>query len=204
MMELDDLKYIWKNNEPGFQPKGESEIALMLKGKSKSLVDKLMRSVWLELTLTLASGIALLVYALTLPSGALKWTSSAILFILVVYTVYYIKKLMLLKRFDPANENLRATLETLVTSLTSYLIFYKRSYTILYPVYFVLGLLFSFLDRGTNDFLEALSRPRTIVVLLSVATIFYVGTIWFVQWMLRKLYGNHLDKLKALVNDLHG
>lgn len=202
-MELDDLKYIWKSKEPGFQPKDESEIAQMLKGNSKSIVDKLMRSVWLELIFTFIAGLGLLVYALTLPAGALKWTASAILLILVAYTVYYIKKLMLLKRFNPAHENLRATLETLVTSLSSYLNFYKRSYTILYPIYFFLGLLFSLLERGATEFLEALSKPRTISILLLVAGVFYFTSAWLVRWLLRKLYGNHLDKLKALLNDLH-
>jgi hypothetical protein len=36
-----------------------------------------------------------------------------------------------------------------------------------------------------------------------VAGIFYVASTWAVRWLLRKLYGDHLDKLKALVNDLH-
>ncbi len=202
-MELDDLKYIWKSKEPGFQPKDESEIAQMLKGRSKSIVEKLMRSVWLELGLTFVAGLGLLIYALLMPSGALKWTASAILIVLVAYTVYYIKKLMLLRRFNPAADNLRDTLETLVASLSSYLNFYKRSYTLLYPVYFLLGLLFSLLERGATDFVEALSRPRTIIILSLVAGVFYFTSTWAVRWLLRKLYGDHLDKLKALVNDLH-
>ncbi len=202
-MELDDLKYIWKSKEPGFQPKDESEIAQMLKGRSKSIVEKLMRSVWLELGLTFVAGLGLLIYALLMPSGALKWTASAILIVLVAYTVYYIKKLMLLRRFNPAADNLRDTLETLVASLSSYLNFYKRSYTLLYPVYFLLGLLFSLLERGATDFIEALSRPRTIIILSLVAGVFYFTSTWAVRWLLRKLYGDHLDKLKALVNDLH-
>jgi hypothetical protein len=202
-MELDDLKYIWKSREPGFQPKDEYEIAQMLKGRSKSIVEKLMRSVWLELAFTFVAGLGLLIYALLMPSGALKWTASAILIVLVAYTIYYIKKLILLKRFNPAADNLRDTLEALVASLSSYLNFYKRSYTILYPVYFLLGLLFSLLERGANEFVEALSRPRTIIILSLVAGIFYITSTWAVRWLLRKLYGNHLDKLKALVNDLH-
>jgi len=74
-MELDELKSIWKNNTPGFQSKDESEIALMLKKQSTSIIEKLKRSVWFELIFTILAGIAMLVYALTLPSGALKWTS---------------------------------------------------------------------------------------------------------------------------------
>jgi hypothetical protein len=203
-MELDDLKSIWKKNEPGFQLKDEAQIAAMLKGNSKSIVNKLKRSVWFELIFTVAAGIALLIYALTLPTGALKWTSISILIILVAYSFYYIKKLILLNRFNPANENLRATLERLIANLSSYLRFYKRSYTILYPVYFVLGLLFSGIERGAADFFESLIKPKTIGFLILMAGTFYFCSTWLVNWLLKKLYRNHLEKLKNLLNDLRG
>lgn len=201
-MELDDLKNIWKNSDPGFAAKGKAEITAMLKGNSKSIVYKLKRSVWIELGITLVGGVAMLIYAVLLPSGALKWTTVALLVMLVAYTVYYIKKLLLLRRFDPANDNLRENLERLVTSLSSYLKFYKRSYTILYPLYFGLGLLFGGLERGFPHFVETFSKPKSLAAIAVVALLFYVTSSRVVDWFLRKLYGNHLDKLKTLLHDL--
>jgi uncharacterized membrane protein len=201
-MELEDLKYLWKKSEPGFRPKGEAEIASMLKGNSNSIVIKLKRSVWFELIFTVVAGIGLLIYALMLPPGALKWTSVSVLVILVLYSGYYIKKLMLLNQFDPAQDNIRANLEHLITNLSNYLKFYKRSYTILYPVYFVLGLIFGAIERGTTHFLDSLTKPKTIIILLVVAIIFFFASTSLVNWLLKKLYGNHLEKLKALLRDL--
>jgi glucan phosphoethanolaminetransferase (alkaline phosphatase superfamily) len=201
-MELDDLKSIWKKNETGFQPKDEAEIAAMLKGNSQSIVDKLKRSVWFELILTIVAGVALLVYALTLPPGTLKWTSVSILVILVAYSVYYIKKLMLLNRFHPGDENLRAGIEHLVSNLTSYLKFYKRSYTILYPVYFVLGLVYAAIDQGEKEFFESFTKPSSIGILVLIASGFYFCSTWLVDWFLKKLYGNHLEKLKGILHEL--
>src|SRR5688572_19822912 len=129
-MELEDLKSIWKNGEP-FRQKDEAEIASMLRGNSQSIVSKLKKSVWFELFITMAAGIALLVYALTLPSGALKWTSTSILVLLVAYSFYYVKKIMLLNRFDSSNENLHSSIKNLYDNLSGYLKFYKRSYAIL-------------------------------------------------------------------------
>src|SRR5215216_6170585 len=103
-MELDELKDIWKKNEVDFRPKAESELASMLNGKSKSIIAKLERSVWLELTFTLVAGVLLLIYALAETSGALKWISVSILFAFVVYTFYYIKKLMLLSSFKGSGD----------------------------------------------------------------------------------------------------
>lgn len=201
-MELEELKSIWKSSDPGFSPKNEAEIAQMLKGNSQSIVDKLKRSVWFELIFTLVAGISLLVYALTLPSGALKWTSVSILILFVGYSFYYIKKLTLLVNYNPADENIRASLERLTDNLSSYLRFYKRSYTMLYPIYFVLGLLFVAMERGMDKFLDNLSQPRTIIYLLVIALVFFFCSTWLTNWYLKKLYGNHLEKLKGLLHDI--
>ncbi|HEY9046435.1 MAG TPA: hypothetical protein VIN08_11090 [Ohtaekwangia sp.] len=202
-MELEELQSIWKHNDPGFQLKDENEIALMLKGNSQSIVDKLKRSVWFELIFTFVAGLALLIYALTLPSGALKWTSVSILLLFVAYSFYYIKKLTLLRQYNPAGENIRVSLERLTNDLTSYLRFYKRSYTVLYPIYFVLGLMFGALERGPDKFINNLSQPRTIIYLLVVALVFFFCSTWVTNWYLKKLYGNHLEKLRTLLNDIH-
>jgi len=201
-MELEELKNIWKNKGPGFQPKDEAEIALMLKGTSQSIVTKLKRSTWFELIFTVVVGIALLVYAMTLPAGAIKWLFVSLLVMLVAYSFYYVKKLILLNQFSSAHENIRANLEKLVDNLTSYLKFYKRSYTILYPLYFILGLLFAGIERGADDFFQNLIRPKTIISLVTLAIFFYFSSTFMANWYLKKLYGNHLEKLKGLLSDL--
>lgn len=200
-MELEDLKSIWKNSE--FTPKNTAEIAAMLRGNSVSIVSKLKKSVWFELLLTIAAGTGLLIYALTLPSGALKWTSISILLLLVAYSFYYVKKIILLNQFNSSTENIRSNLENLHRNLSSYLKFYKRSYAILYPVYFVLGLLFGAIERGTSEFFEYLSQPRSIVWLLLTAGLFIFCSTWLTSWYLKKLYGTQMDKLQKLLHELH-
>jgi hypothetical protein len=59
MEELDDLKLLWQQAKPGFEPKKEEEIASMIKGRSNSIISKLKRSVWFELTFTILCGVAL-------------------------------------------------------------------------------------------------------------------------------------------------
>jgi hypothetical protein len=201
-MELEELRSIWKSDAPGFKPMGESEIAPMLKGRSMSIVDKLKRSVRFELILTLAASVGLLIYALTLPSGALKWSSLSIILMCIAYTVYYVKKLILLSRFDPGKENIRANLEALIHNLSVYLRYYKRSYTTLYPIYFLLGLLFAAIERGATQFMEHVLKPATMFYLLLMASLVYFLSTRFTDWYLKKLYGNHLNKLQGLLDDL--
>jgi hypothetical protein len=201
-MELDELKDIWKKNDPGFKPKDETEIATMLKGNSKSIVAKLKRSVWFELIFTTLAGMLMLVYAFTMPSGAWKWTSVSLLVLFVGYTFYYVNKLILLGKFNSSDDNIKANLEKLIDNLSSYLRFYKRSYAILYPVYFFVALTFIAIERGLDEFLHALSQPRTIAFLVGLAAIFFFCSTWLVTWLLKKLYGNHLEKLKSLLRDI--
>ena len=202
-MELDDLKTIWKHNSPEFHQKGEAEISLMLKSKSMSIIANLKRSVWLELIIAIVSSLALLLYAIGLKNGALKWTSISILAMTLGASVYFIKKLLLLIRFEQMNENLHDTLAILIANLKSYLKFYKNSYAILFPIYFFLALLFGALERGPRKYIDFLLQPTVIISLLVVAVLFFVTSTWAANWYIKKLYGNHLAKLQGLLDDLN-
>lgn len=201
-MELEEIKNIWKN--AAFAQKNEAELAAMLKGKSRSIVARLKRSVWFELLFTFVAGLILLGYALTLPSGALKWTTVSLLILFVVYSFYYVKKLTLLNRFNTNHDQIKTNLERLIENLSSYLRFYRRSYTILYPVYFCLGLLFGAVERGADQFIENISKPQVIAYLVGLALLFFVCSTWLTNWYLKKLYGNHLEKLKSVLVELQG
>jgi hypothetical protein len=201
-MELEDLKIIWKQRETEFRPKDESEIGLMLRGRSMSIIAKLKRSVWFELITVICLSVVLLIYAISLKAGALKWTAVSMLVSYVAATIYFVKKLSLLNRFQVVNENLRDTVRLLIVNMTGYLRFYKNSYAILYPVYFFLAILFGALERGPKKYMDFLLRPETIIHLLLVAVIFFLITNWFANWYIKKLYGNHLAKLQGLLDDL--
>src|SRR5688572_14715044 len=112
-MEIEDLIAIWKKQSEGFKPKDETELAAMLKGRSRSIVARLKRNVWFELVFTFLGAFALLAYALTLPDGSLKWTFISIPLLFAIYSLYYVKKLRLLSRFESANDNLKANLQHL-------------------------------------------------------------------------------------------
>ncbi len=201
-MELDDLKSIWKGNAP-FEAKQADEISAMLNGRSNSIVTKLKRSVWFELILTLAVGVIMLYLSFTLQSGATKWSIIATLILLLAYLIYYVKKINLLNRFNASQQNIRQNLEKLVNDLNAYLQFYKTSYTILYPVYFLLGIMFAAMERGFDVFWEKLGQPETILKLTFFAFILIVLSLFTSKWYLKKLYGNHLDKLKELLGDIN-
>lgn len=200
-MEIEELKDIWRKQSEAFTPKDETELANMLKGKSTSIIARLKRSVWFELIFTFVAGLALLGYALTLPVGWLKWTSISIVVLFCLYTFYYFKKLTMLNRFD-ANDNLKVSLSRLIANLKSYLRFYKRSYAVLYPVFFFLGLFFTALEQGKEHFINRVTRTDTLIYLVVFAVVFFFASTSLTRWYLKKLYGNHLDNLQAVLREL--
>ena len=83
--------------------------------------------------------------------------------VLSLYDILH-QEIVVLNRVQGINENLHDTISFLITNLTGYLKFYKNSYTVLYPVYFLLGLLFSVMERGTDNFVEFLSKPARLFI----------------------------------------
>lgn len=204
MEELEDLKQIWKSHKQGYEPKKESEIVLMLQGKSNSIIGKLKRNVWVELIFTIACSIALGVYTITLEGGAIMWTIISLLILFAAYLIYYVKKLMLLGKFDASGGNMKSNLENLHKKLSLYISFYRKSYAILYPVYFFLGIFFGAVDTGMDGFLIRMRDPKTVVLLIVLTGVFFVFTFIATNFYLKKLYGNHLAKLKELLDELQG
>lgn len=201
MEELNDLKSIWKK-QAGFNRKDETEIAQMLKGRSKTLITRLKRNVWYELIFTLICMVGLGGYALNLDGGALVWTILALLCLLLIYTGYYVKKLILLNQYDQSAENLKANLTNLLSRLDAYMTFYKRSYTILYPFFFALGIIFGLLESGTDRFMEKFQSPLYTVSFIVLSIVFLIGIYTITDWYMKKLYGNHIEKLKSLLAEL--
>lgn len=202
-MELDELKNIWQHDHASVRY-NEAQLATMLKRNSSSPVEKLKLSVWFELILSLLAGLAFLSYASTLPAGALKWITISILVLFVGYVIYFVKKLTLLNKFIKTNDqvNIKTNLERLILSLSGYLKFYRGSYTVLYPVYFGLGIVFGAMETGSESFLLKVKDPQWVLLILGVATAFFVFSSMFAKWYLQKLYGNHIEKLKAVLRDL--
>lgn len=203
MEELEDLKSIWKQ-QSGYEAKNEAEIIEMLSKRSNTLIHKLKRSVWFELIFTLACMLVLGTYSVTLKGGALMWTILSLLVLLLSFTLYYVKKIILLNQYDAGHENLKDNLNHLLLRLDAYMKFYKRSYSILYPLFFALGLLFGALESGFDRFIEKFEKPMYTLSFIILSVVFMAGVYKITDWYLKKLYGNHIEKLRSLQKELLG
>lgn len=200
-MELDDLKNIWQKSDL-YKPRGEDEITVMLKGRSKSIIARLRRNIWFELVFTLVGGILLLYYVFSIPSPSFRTAFVLVLLSFLLYIIYYVKKINLLNRFEGSPGNVRANLERLVSDLDAFLRFYYRSYTLLYPGYLLLIVILAIADLGLTQFLESLQEWKTVSYLLFLVLLSFALSFWISKWYLGKLYGTHLQKLRGLLQEL--
>jgi len=200
-MELEDLKNIWQNSDL-YKPRREEEISDMLKGRSKSIIARLKRNVWFELVFTITGGIVLLYYVFSIPTSSFRVAFVLVLLSFILYIIYYVKKIRLLKRFEGSQGNVRANLERLINDLEAFLWFYYRSYTILFPSFLMLTLILAIAELGLEQFLDSLQEWRTILYLLFLVTFSVALAFWIGKWYLGKLYGTHLQKLRALLREL--
>lgn len=200
-MELEDLKNIWQKSDL-YKPRREEEITDMLKGRSQSIISRLRRNIWFELVFTIVGGILLLYYVFSIPSPSFRWAFVLVLLSFLLYIIYYVKKIKLLNRFEDSQGNVRTNLERLVNDLETFLRFYYRSYTLLYPGYLMLIVILAIADQGMAQFLDALRDWRTIAYLLFLVALSLALSFWISKWYLGKLYGRHLQKLRGLLREL--
>ena len=118
------------------------------------------------------------------------------------YILYFVKKILLLNEYNAGSDNLKATLENLHKRLNTYLTFYERSYAILYPVYFCLGLIFGLLETGADHFLHRFEDMGYSAWFVVFTVVFFVVIYLLTNWYLRKLYGDHIEKLRELLHEL--
>lgn len=175
----------------------------MLRRRSKSVITKLKWSVWFELSFTILAGILLLYYSFTIPDGALRWSFISFLVLFLGYIIYYVKKIRILHRFEESSTNIKANLERLISDLNAYVKFYQKSYTLMYPLYMVLIILFVIIDRGFDEFLESLKNLKIILYLVLLIGVFFISSLWLTKWYVKKLYGNHIENLKKILSDIH-
>ncbi len=200
MDDLDKLKSIWQSAS-GYTGKDKEEIARMLQGESASIVSRLKRNVWFELLFTLITGVALIYIGLTSDNNRLSLMIALLMIIYLIYLLYYIRKLRLLNRFSITEGNIKNNLQHLTGALQGYLNFYKLSYIILYPLFFVTGLWIAARDVGVDEFLKRFSDAVYLLRFLLLTALLMGGVYALTNWYLKKLYGNHLKRLQRLLKE---
>jgi hypothetical protein len=216
-MELDSLKDIWKNlDEEDLQPGREVPILSMLQKRSQSSIARLKRNLNRELVAVL------IIYSLTIwyiVAYQKLYRELAVLLALVggAFLFYYYHKNKLLKQMQCVACEVRSNLNRQLVTLEKYVRFYFIAGTILTPLaYFAAGAIILFNAHETTASLNELpieaqtsvsqmpivtniANHRFFVLFVSLGVAITVGSYFINRWYVKKMYGQHVQKLKELL-----
>jgi hypothetical protein len=212
-MELDSLKDIWKNlDEEDLQPAREVPILSMLQKRSQSTIARLKRNLNRELIAVL------IIYSLTIwyiVTYHKLYSELAVLLALIggAFLFYYYRKNKLLKQMQCVACEVRSNLKKQLVTLEKYVRFYFIAGTIITPLaYFAAGILILYNEStrslqgipledsvGNMPIAATVSSHRFFILFVSIGAVLTVGSYFLNRWLINKMYGQHIQKLKELL-----
>lgn len=208
MIELDDLRHIWKDkieSNIDKQRVEQGKIRELLKRRSTGIIEILQRNLLMEITLFALCLILIASVAFYLHSREVSLLCSLVIaLIFVPYLIYYIKKYRELKKFFSYNDSIKSSLEALILQLEKYLNIYFWGSLLLTPVsVFLAGFVILYEMKAMGFLLYFdMFNSATLSILMSFALLLTLFSYPVMKWYIRKLYGQHLDRLKQCLKEL--
>jgi hypothetical protein len=212
-MELDSLKDIWKDlDEKDLRSGSDVPITSMLHKRSKSPVAKMKRNLYWEMGALVVCYSLAIWYYITAWQGR-YWEVALLLFLVGLYALfYYLRKNKLLNDMQCVACEVKSNLQRQLVTLEKYVNFYFVSSILLTPTaYFVAGLIVLFkkpvggIDMKVahpNGIGDQLPEYRWMITFITVGVILTIGVYFFSRWAINRLYGQHIKKLKELVQQM--
>lgn len=208
MIELEDLKNIWSSkieNDISQQTIEQEKIRALLKKKSTSIIDKLRKNLLGEIIMFCVCLVLVACVPVYLQTKEIAIICGLIIaFIFIPYLIYYLKKYNELKKFFSYNQNIKSSLQLLISQLEKYLNIYFWGSLLLTPISgFLLGfaILYEMKALGFLIYLDVFSTGN-LSLILSFALLLTLLSYPIMKWYIRKLYGQHLEKLKDCLKEL--
>ena len=195
-MELDELKQqLNKTITPAQQQHSAADISALLKRDSLSVVQKIKRSLWIELAFAIVfilGCVAALIF-----STQWVYRTYFFIFIFVSAAFTFIFSLLLKKTYKlSSSDSIRSNLHSLISVLKEYVKRYLQLGMALLPICFGFAYWLSYHDptRVAKPF-----RWDVFGFLIGFLLIFGTAVYYFSKWYLKKLYGNYISQLEALL-----
>jgi 4-hydroxybenzoate polyprenyltransferase len=219
-MELDSLKDVWKElGEKELRPDSDTQILSMLQKRSQSPIAKMKRNLYWELVAMVVCYSLAIWYYFTAWQGR-YWEVALLLFIVGLYALfYYMRKNKLLKDMQCVACEVKSNLKRQLATLEKYVQFYFVSSVVLTPIaFFVAGLIVFFRspdNAGTpssfgGQVITALPgvpgtqviNYRFFITFILIGVLVTISVYFLSRWAINRLYGQHIKKLKALVQQM--
>ena len=202
-MELDQLKEMWSDVGQGKTSTSELELQAILQKKSKSPIAKMKRNLFIEMIIVLVLYTWSTLYYFMKFNGAILSIAWLMLLTGVLFMIYYFRKRKLLKEMECVSCEVKSHLQLQVKTLEKYIWLYLVGGTLMFPfVMITSGVIIFFYDAKIQTSASNISFWPFFLLLIIVSSVLTIPMYFLNKWYVRKLYGQHTEKLKKIVNEM--
>ena len=201
-MELDQLKEMWSDVGQSKTSTSEQELQAILQKKSKSPIAKMKRNLFIEMVIIVVLYTWSTIYYFMKFHGPILGIAWLMLLTGVLFMIYYFRKLKLLKEMECVSCEVKSHLQLQVKTLEKYIWLYLVGGTLMFPFIMITsGVIIFFFDSKMQT-TPHISFWSFFLVLVLVSAILTIPMYFLNKWYVRKLYGQHAEKLKKIVNEM--
>lgn len=210
-MELDELKDHLKNKlYTDHTGRTEDDIAMLLNKRTDSIIDKLKRSLRIEIMFGILIGIIFGCIGTLSKYESLRIYFSVFTFLLIAFTGLLIYLLRRTTRLGSDSLPVKRNLQSIVNIIEEFMKRYFQFTMALIPVCFIFALLLGYTERTPIQAADSFAKNylaetwQVITFILLYFIILTAGIYYFTRWYLRKLYGRFVNQLKGCIEELSG
>jgi len=205
-MELDDLKLHLKQKLDADQPaKTQDEITALLAKNTLSVLGKIKRSLLFEIICCVVFILACLSAVFLANYWYLKVYFGIFTVLLQPFFIVLIYLLRKMKKVYHHTMPVKKNLETLYVLLKEFVKRYFQFTMGLIPFCLIIAMWLGYNDPEREHVSQGFTFVRNsslLIFLILYVVVLAIIMYFFTKWYLKKLYGNYLEQLKALLKEL--
>ncbi len=208
-MDFNDIKNAWKNSfkDEKLLNKEEIEAKLKIKGKSNTALNKIKKSYRFELILGIPMFIGIIIYLFVFLDYSYKIFFIPIALLFFSWAISFTwRNYNRVRKTVISNDQLKPSLIKTINDIERYVNFNMSSLVkfIIIPLSFAFGMLMGLSvtaeDKAFSEIILSLGS-WSIIKMVLILVIGSAIMIPFSQYMNKKLYKQHLDKLKQCLKE---
>lgn len=202
-MDLDEYKIVRQRVTAAYSWKPVTEIAGYMRGRTQSVVDAIKRNLLLEMAFALCFLIGDCFMFMFFADVFYLRLFTLLLIIFCLCFIFYVLKLW---RFIQVRYlfdiTVKEKLSQYIQIISRFTKLYFQLTIVMIPLILLLALVAAYLDQSrAAGFIDLFSSPVIWLYLCSCIS-WSVMMYFLTRWYIKKMYGNHLDKLRAMFHEL--
>lgn len=210
-MELDDFKKYIKDHQEieSNLMVSEQQVLVKLKGNFKSPINKIMKSLLLELVFTMGFILLLLIAFLLIQNISIRILIGFLIVLCIAATIPLRYLYVRVEKISTVVLPVKSNLEEAASIMQ---LFTKRYFQITMfsiPVFLIAGLVLGYYEHqfGNTSLINTITnyvmhKPLVLSFAIVYCILLVVATYYFTKWYLKKLYGQYIDELQIMIAEI--